>query len=71
VKKIKAALLSKLKVMENKIHYKPDFELLEQLLRDVMTEEAYDEAMSDYQDIIERRLEQKENENFTANQERF
>jgi len=44
--------------MENKIHFKSDNELLEQLLKDVNTEEAYDEAISDYEDIIERRLEE-------------
>jgi hypothetical protein len=71
VKKIKAALLSKLKVMENKIHFEEENEIPEWLLEQFNTEQEYDEAMSDYQYIIERRLEQKENENFTANQERF
>lgn len=33
-----------------------------------MSEEEQDEAMSSYQYIIERRLEQRQNENFTANQ---
>ena len=55
--------------MENQIHFKSDNELLEQLLKDVNSEEEYDEAMSDYDYIIERRL--RENENNTANQERF
>jgi len=50
--------LGKPKVMENKIHFKPDIELLEQLLKGVNTEEAYDEAISDFEDITERRLEE-------------
>jgi len=62
VKKIKAALLSKLKVMENKIHFRPENEIPEWLLGQFNTEEEYDEAMSDYQYIIERRL--RENENY-------
>jgi disulfide oxidoreductase YuzD len=71
VKKIKAALLGKPKVMENQIHFKSENEIPEWLQEIFNTEEKYDEAMSDYEYIIERRLEQRENENNTANQERF
>ncbi len=39
--------------MENKIHFGSDNELFEQLLKDVNSEEEYDEAMSDYDYIIE------------------
>lgn len=57
--------------MENKIHFEEENEIPEWLDGPFMSEEEYDEAMSDYQYIIERRLEQRENENFTANQTRF
>lgn len=57
--------------MENKIHFGSENEIPEWLLEQFNTEEEHDEAMSDYQYIIERRLEQRENENFTANQTRF
>ncbi|MBN1794247.1 MAG: hypothetical protein JW844_04725 [Candidatus Omnitrophica bacterium] len=68
MKKIKAALLSKLKVMKNQIHFMEENEIPEWLNGPFMSEEEQDEAMSSYQYIIERRLEQRQNENFTANQ---
>ena len=63
--------MGKPKVMENQIHFKSENEIPEWLQEIFNTEEKYDEAMSDYEYIIERRLEQRENENNTANQERF
>jgi len=58
VKKIKAALLSKLKVMENQIHFKTEEEKYEWLNGPFMSEMEQDEAEADYNYIIERRLEQ-------------
>jgi hypothetical protein len=55
--------------MENQIHFKPENEMPEWLQEIFNTEEEQDEAMSDYNYIIERRL--RENENYTTNQERF
>ena len=55
--------------MENQIHFKSENEIPDWLQETFNTEEEYDEAMSDYEYIIERRL--RENENNTANQERF
>jgi len=48
--------------MENQIHFKSENEIPEWLQEIFNTEEEQDEAMSDYEDIIERRLEQRENE---------
>jgi len=47
VKKIKAALLSKLKVMENKIHFKTEKEVTQWLLGIVNTEEEYNILIGD------------------------
>jgi len=59
VKKIKAALFRRLQVMENKIHFEEENELTDWLNGPFMSEMEYDEAMADYNYIIERRLEQE------------
>lgn len=45
--------------MENQIHFKEENEIPEWLQETFNTEEEYDEAMSDYEYIIERRLEEE------------
>ena len=50
--------MSKLKVMENQIHFKTEEEKYEWLNGPFMSEMEQDEAEADYNYIIERRLEQ-------------
>jgi hypothetical protein len=74
VKKIKAALLSKLKVMENQIHFNSEKEIIEWLLGIVNSKEEYESLISDLsritgltkEQIIEKEV--RENENSRRNQ---
>jgi hypothetical protein len=65
--------------MENKNHFKSEKEVIEWLFFIVNSEEEYESLIKDYSQItgltrsdVERRIrELRENENLTANQERF
>ncbi|MBN1156821.1 hypothetical protein JXA85_04335 [Candidatus Woesearchaeota archaeon] len=46
--------------MENKIHFEEENEIPSWLNGPFMSEKEHDEALSDYFDIIERRLEKRE-----------
>jgi osmotically-inducible protein OsmY len=69
VKKIKAALLSKLKVMENQIHLTTEQEVTEWLLGIVNSKEEYESLISDLsritgltkEQIIEKEVRENEN----------